>query len=54
MNLAYHDARYADLYEETMYNALLGSLSLDGKDFCYTNALATSQARYQWHVCPAA
>jgi DUF1680 family protein len=52
MNLAYHDARYADLYEETMYNALLGSLSLDGKDFYYTNALSSSQPRYQWHVCP--
>ncbi len=52
MNLAYHDARYADLYEETMYNALLGSLSLDGKDFYYTNALAASQGRYAWHVCP--
>ena len=25
MNLAYHDAKYVDLYEETMYNALLGS-----------------------------
>ena len=25
MNLAYHDAMYADHYEETMYNALLGS-----------------------------
>jgi hypothetical protein len=52
MNLAYHDAKYADLYEETMYNALLGSLSLDGKDFFYTNPLESSQARYQWHVCP--
>ncbi|HVW58654.1 MAG TPA: beta-L-arabinofuranosidase domain-containing protein [Puia sp.] len=52
MSLAYHDAKYADLYEETMYNALLGSLSLDGKDFYYTNALAASQGRYQWHVCP--
>jgi DUF1680 family protein len=52
MNLAYHDARYADLYEETLYNALLGSLSLDGKDFLYTNALTTSQPRYAWHVCP--
>jgi DUF1680 family protein len=52
MNLAYHDARYADLYEETMYNALLGSLDLDGKNFYYTNPLAASQARYQWHVCP--
>lgn len=52
MNLAYHDARYADLYEETLYNALLGSLALDGKDFLYTNALTTSQPRYAWHVCP--
>ncbi|HEY4288461.1 MAG TPA: beta-L-arabinofuranosidase domain-containing protein [Puia sp.] len=52
MNLAYHDAKYADLYEETMYNALLGSLALDGKDFLYTNALASSQPRYEWHVCP--
>ena len=52
MNLAYHDAKYADLYEETMYNALLGSLSLDGKDFYYTNALSTAQSRYEWHVCP--
>jgi DUF1680 family protein len=52
MNIAYHDARYADLYEETMYNALLGSLSLDGKDFTYTNALSTSQPRYEWHSCP--
>jgi DUF1680 family protein len=52
MNLAYHDAKYADLYEETMYNALLGSLDLDGKYFYYTNELSSSQPRYQWHVCP--
>jgi DUF1680 family protein len=52
MNLAYHDAKYADLYEETLYNALLGSLSLDGEDFLYTNALATAQGRYAWHSCP--
>ncbi len=52
MNLAYHDAKYADLYEETMYNALLGSLDLDAKNFYYTNALSSSQARYAWHVCP--
>jgi hypothetical protein len=52
MNLAYHDAKYADLYEETIYNALLGSLNLDGTDFYYTNALATAQPRYAWHSCP--
>jgi DUF1680 family protein len=52
MNLAWHDARYADLYEETLYNALLGSLNLDGTDFYYTNALETAQPRYGWHACP--
>jgi len=31
---------------------LLGSLSLDGKNFFYDNPLDASDARYQWHVCP--
>ena len=35
MNLSYHDAKYADLYEETLYNALLGSIDLRGKNFYY-------------------
>jgi len=52
MNLAYHDAKYADLYEETMYNALLGSLDLEGKNFYYTNPLSTSRPRNDWHSCP--
>jgi DUF1680 family protein len=52
MNLAYHDAKYADLYEETMYNALLGSIDLEGKNFYYTNPLSSSRPRYDWHVCP--
>lgn len=52
MNLAYHDAKYADLYEETMYNALLGSLDMEAKNFTYTNPLTSTSARYQWHVCP--
>jgi len=51
LNLAYHDAKYADLYEQTMYNALLGSTDLDGHNFCYTNPLINSQ-RTAWHVCP--
>ncbi|MFC3593320.1 glycoside hydrolase family 127 protein [Novosphingobium piscinae] len=51
MNLAYHDAKYADLYEETMYNALLGSIDLDGTSFCYTNPLDHTE-RTQWHSCP--
>ncbi|WP_162915413.1 glycoside hydrolase family 127 protein [Paraflavitalea soli] len=52
MNLAYHDAKYADLYEESMYNALLGSIDLEGKNFYYTNPLSSAQGRYAWHVCP--
>lgn len=51
LNLAYHDAKYADLYEQTMYNALLGGVALDGKSFCYTNPLVNTQ-RTVWHVCP--
>jgi uncharacterized protein len=51
LNLAYHDARYADLYEQTMYNALLGGVALDGKSYCYTNPLMNTE-RALWHVCP--
>jgi DUF1680 family protein len=52
MNLSYHDARYADLYEQTMYNALLGSFDLDGKNFYYQNPLDSGRPRYAWHGCP--
>jgi len=52
MHLAYHDARYASLYEETMYNALLGSTNLEGTRFYYTNPLDANVARNDWHVCP--
>jgi len=52
MNLAYHDSKYADLYEETMYNALLGSLDMEGENFYYTNPLVSSHSRDPWHVCP--
>jgi DUF1680 family protein len=52
MHLAYHDAQYADLYEQTMYNGLLGALDLDGRNFYYTNPLAANEQRTPWHVCP--
>jgi len=52
MNLAYHDARYVDNYEETMYNALLGATDLEGKNFYYTNPLDATMARSSWHTCP--
>ena len=51
LNLAYHDARYADLYEQTMYNALLGGIDMQGKNFAYTNPLVNT-LRTPWHVCP--
>ena len=52
LNLAYRDARYADLYEETLYNALLGSTDLEGRNFCYTNPLEENSPRGPWHSCP--
>ncbi len=52
LNLSYNDARYADLYEETMYNALLGAVDLEGKNFTYTNPLEDTAPRYKWHTCP--
>jgi DUF1680 family protein len=51
LNLAYHAAKYADLYEETIYNALLGATDLDGNNFQYTNPLIGGR-RGPWHVCP--
>jgi DUF1680 family protein len=52
MHLAYHDAQYADLYEQTIYNALFGGMDLGGKNFYYQNPLDANQARYPWHACP--
>lgn len=52
MNLIHQDAQYADLYEETIYNAILGDVDLEAKNFTYTNALDSSGARYPWHGCP--
>jgi DUF1680 family protein len=52
LNLATRDAKYADVYETTLYNALLGSVDLPAHNFTYTNPLETAEARYPWHVCP--
>ncbi|NLH74857.1 MAG: Tat pathway signal protein [Verrucomicrobia bacterium] len=51
LNLAHRDARYADLYEETLYNALLGAIDLEGTTFNYTNPLVDGR-RTRWHACP--
>ncbi len=52
LNMTYHDAKYADLYEETLYNALLGSIDLEGKNFYYQNPLDSWRPRNEWHGCP--
>jgi len=52
LNLTYHDAKFADLYEETIYNALLGGLSQDGLTFYYPNPLDARYLRDSWHSVP--
>jgi len=52
LHLAYHEAKYADLFEQTLYNALLGSLDLKGTEFFYTNPLAQVGTRSAWHSVP--
>ncbi len=52
MNLAWQDARYADLYEQTLYNGLLGAVDLGGTAFYYTNPLDANAHRTPWHNCP--
>jgi DUF1680 family protein len=52
LNLTYHDSKFADLYEETIYNALLGSLAMDGKTFFYPNPLDARFPRTSWHSVP--
>lgn len=52
LGLTYHEASYADLYEQTIYNALLGALALDGKTFYYPNPLDARTLRTSWHSVP--
>lgn len=52
LHLAYHEAKYADLFEQTLYNALLGALDQNGTSFFYTNPLAQLGNRSAWHSVP--
>jgi uncharacterized protein len=47
------DARYADLIEHTLYNAVLPGFSLDGQHYFYQNPLADdgSHRRLPWFGC---
>jgi len=52
MNRLYKEGKYADLYEETLYNALFGSTDLEARHYYYDNPLDANVPRYQWHTCP--
>jgi uncharacterized protein len=52
MGLLSGEAKYADLCEDVLYNALASDVDLAGDNFTYTNALDSDEARYRWHVCP--
>lgn len=50
--MTYRDGRYADLAEETLFNAILGDVDLEAQNYTYTNPLDSGGKRYKWHVCP--
>jgi len=49
------DGRFADIMELCLYNAVLTSMSHDGRQFTYVNQLASSEAdpskREEWFTC---
>jgi len=49
MHLSWHDAKYASLYEQTIYNALGGSLDFEGNNFYYPNPLDARSPRAPWN-----
>jgi len=58
MNLFYGHARYANLLERTLYNAVLAGVSLSGEKFFYTNPLESDGkhhrgSQYGIACCPS-
>ncbi len=53
MNLLHADAKYMDVFETSLYNAILAGVSLDGSRYFYVNPLASSgnHARQEWFGC---
>ena len=51
--LYYGDAKYIDVMERTLYNALLSGLAMSGDRFFYDNPLASNgqHQRSEWFVC---
>ncbi|MEM2374166.1 MAG: glycoside hydrolase family 127 protein, partial [Thermoproteota archaeon] len=53
MFLASGEAKYVDIMELTLYNAILAGISLDGKEYFYVNPLADrgKHRRQAWFEC---
>ena len=51
--LLYGDARFADVYERSLYNGVLSGVSLDGTRFFYVNPLASAGGHHRspWFGC---
>jgi DUF1680 family protein len=51
--LLYGDARFADVYERSLYNGVLAGVSLDGTRFFYVNPLASAGGHHRspWFGC---
>ncbi len=49
MFLLTSETKYADIVELALYNSVLSGISMDGKKFFYTNALAASK-NYPYHL----
>ena len=54
MNLIDKNSIYFDIFELSLYNNILGSMSQDFKKFYYDNSLVNdgTQNRWEWHGCP--
>ncbi len=52
MNLAYQDAKYADLMENTFFNAILGDLDDQANNYFYPNPLDSTTPRAPWNGVP--
>ena len=54
MFMLHGDAKYIDVLERSLYNAVLSSISLDGKEFFYPNVLSCDEngaERSEWFNC---
>lgn len=51
--LLHRDAKYFDVFERVVYNAVLSGVSLEGRDFFYVNRLASAggERRVPWFSC---